>query len=265
MSTFSALAEKLRDAKVTLVAKKKPLVNERAELCAERHTLEITPVPAKDARDLLLALIDRKADSFAATAGISEIFDRVLYPPMIAVVQKRPWRGSAALNQRDIGAILSGNSAALGEQSIFGGIADIEGALCYFLSDAIKAKLTKEWNAHAPTHREADASRVGPPTKERRTRLQTIDARLTEIAAECASLDQEAADLGIELPAVDLVEPNPLHFDRDTAIVTDNAQAWNGHAVCELYGLSPEYAEYLQRKSQRGELGQGDVMANAGR
>jgi hypothetical protein len=252
VGTFGALADQLNNAKSTLVARKTPLVNECAALHAERHALETAPVPVEDARQLLFDLIDRRGMIFAERVDIAGIFARALYPPMIAAIQKRPWSGCNALNLRDIESIMAGDSGTLEDRPMIGVLGDTEGALCYFLGDAIKAKLSQEWTVQPARHLNADVAHVGAPARERRKRLRTIEARLAEIATECGSLDRESAALGVELAAIDLIEPAAGHAKRDATILARyNKRTWNTRVVCELYGLSPDYAEYLCRKAEQ--------------
>jgi hypothetical protein len=257
MTETNKLVAQVQATVAKLREQKKMLVAERETLCLQRHALNTAPVPPEDAKAFLFNLIDEKAAAYAQKADIGRLFQRVLYPPNISMMQGRTWDGGNALCYRDMMADASERPVTVFEDIVRflpNGVHSVDGALCYFMGDTIKRRLEQEWERCPPHHYEADATHVGAPVSERRELLATIESRMAEIAAQCTEIDGELSALGSRAPDADLVVPDERFTARDAQILQGkNRSNWNSAAITMNYGVSPAYAEYLRRKLPEAE------------
>ena len=196
------LAQQVQTAINALRAKRDALNNECAMLEAERETLLSAPLNRDDSRSLLLAYMDARAAEWLSACQWPAVFEEITYPNRYpgAHHAARPGIGKTApMSLRDFDAIASGDrsaTATIGEGfALVGGKSGFlrlcDGALFALFGDQLKPKMVELFDRFYTPPLPEDAKRIGPPIPERRARLEAIAARIAEIRAAVAEIDNE--------------------------------------------------------------------------
>ena len=217
----ATLAQQIRAHVSRLTVARGLLTAERSLLESERETLLSAPLNRDDTTALMCEWIDLQAAAWNDSARWANVFHELTYPnraPMRSL-NLRPDVGEVEpVSLRDFDAVVSGDGRAsvIGSDGfrfitgMSGHMRLSDGALFALFGDQLKAKYSELFDRFYREPLSIDAQRIGPPIAERRARLEAIAARVGEIAAAVAAIDEQAREVNADLEPARAEAPPPV-------------------------------------------------------
>ena len=188
------------------------LNSELAQLKERQQALWTGPIRRDEAKGFLLTLIDQLGESFPRDADWAGLFKSVSAPqgyrPLLSggAFQPHPAKRQGPLCMADIitlpgvtGPNMLARFGGEEELSFIGKPGDarqLQKALCFFLADAIKAKVGEQFDKLYPEQRyPADGPEGGMTVEQRMAAVNELVNRHVEINAELAQIERQVAQL----------------------------------------------------------------------